>query len=83
MLDRVQGMIEKLKYLNRKILEIDKKQSLLVEKEELLEKCKYYLVHDSERKSIALAGRKRCITSGYSNEGMIRSAFKLIYNKKG
>ena len=28
MLDRVQGMIEKLKYLNRKILEIDKKQSL-------------------------------------------------------
>lgn len=25
MLDRVQGMIEKLKYLNRKILEIDKK----------------------------------------------------------
>ena len=38
MLDRVQGMIEKLEYLNRKILEIDKKQSLLVEKEELLEK---------------------------------------------
>lgn len=38
MLDRVQGMIEKLKYLNRKILEIDKKQSLLVEKEELLKK---------------------------------------------
>lgn len=38
MLDRVQGMIEKLKYLNRKILEIDKKQSLLVEKEELLRK---------------------------------------------
>ena len=34
----MQGMIEKLKYLNRKILEIDKKQSLLVEKEELLEK---------------------------------------------
>ena len=25
MLDRVQGMIEKLNYLNRKILEIDKK----------------------------------------------------------
>ena len=38
MLDRVQGMIEKLKYLNRKILEIDKKQSLLVEKEELFRK---------------------------------------------
>lgn len=34
----MQGMIEELKYLNRKILEIDKKQSLLVEKEELLEK---------------------------------------------
>ena len=44
MLDRVQGMIEKLKYLNRKILEIDKKQSLLVEKEELLD----YSRHCSE-----------------------------------
>lgn len=55
MLDRVQGMIEKLKYLNRKILEIDKKQSLLVEKEELLEKNLEQRVEKvivSDRKSV-------------------------------
>jgi hypothetical protein len=38
MLDRVQGTREKLRYLNRKILEIDEKQSFLVKKEEFLEK---------------------------------------------
>lgn len=40
---------------------------------ELLEKCKYYLQHDSERKQIAMAGLKRCKISGYSNEDTIRN----------
>jgi len=47
--------------------------------EELLQKCLYYLSHEEERKQIALAGRKRCLTSGYSNEGMIRNALKTIF----
>lgn len=44
---------------------------------ELLEKCKYYLQHNSERKQIAMAGLKRCKVSGYSNEDTIR---KVICN---
>lgn len=48
--------------------------------EELLEKCRYYLTHEDERKRIAMAGRKRCLTSGYSNEGMIRYALEISYN---
>lgn len=41
--------------------------------EELLEKVCYYLSHDDERYRIAAAGLRRCETSGYSNEGMIRN----------
>lgn len=40
--------------------------------EELLEKCKYYLLHEDHRESIAVAGRKRCETSGYSNKKAIK-----------
>lgn len=47
--------------------------------EELLMKCRYYLYHDDERIKIAMAGRQRCIISGYSNEGMVRTAIKMIY----
>lgn len=46
--------------------------------EELLEKCKYYLSHEEERAKIASAGLQRCITSGYSNEAMVRNAIKTI-----
>lgn len=40
--------------------------------EELLEKCRYYLEHGEERQAVAKAGYERCMTSDYSNEGMIR-----------
>lgn len=46
---------------------------------ELLDKCRYYLSHEDERKKIADAGLRRCISSGYSNEGMIRSVLQSIY----
>ena len=47
---------------------------------ELLDKCLYYLSHETERNRIAQTGRKRCITSGYSNEGMIRHALNIVLN---
>lgn len=45
--------------------------------EELLEKCRYYLVHGVERESIAIAGHARCVDSDYSNEGMIRKCIRI------
>jgi spore maturation protein CgeB len=38
---------------------------------ELVTKCRYYLEHDDERRRIAAAGHRRCLTSGYSNEGTL------------
>lgn len=49
--------------------------------EELLEKCKYYLEHEDERKAIAVAGYKRCINSDYSNEGMISGVLDQIFSE--
>lgn len=48
--------------------------------EELLEKCKYYLSHDKERRDIAIAGNQRCKDSGYSNEETIRHLLEIIRN---
>jgi hypothetical protein len=38
---------------------------------ELVAKCRHYLEHDELRRRIAAAGHRRCITSGYSNEGTL------------
>jgi spore maturation protein CgeB len=39
--------------------------------DELLEKVRYYLLNENDRKRIAAAGRERCIRSGYSNEARL------------
>lgn len=46
--------------------------------EELLDKVRYYLAHDDERRSIALAGRERCLKSGYSNQDRLKQMLQEI-----
>jgi glycosyltransferase involved in cell wall biosynthesis len=36
--------------------------------DDMIDKIRYYLDHDQERQAIALAGRKRCLESGYSTD---------------
>ena len=55
-----------------------KEAAFFVSNEELLEKCRYYLSHEDER----AAGRQRCITSDYSNEGLIKRVMEYIINDR-
>ena len=47
-------------------------------KEQLLEKVKYFLEHQDERKAIARAGLARCLQSGYSHEGRLSQVLHTI-----
>lgn len=49
--------------------------------EELIEKCKYYLEHEEERKRIAENGRLACIKKNYSNSEMMRRTLSIICQK--
>lgn len=40
--------------------------------EEMIDKARYYLAHPEQRRRIAVAGRERCIRSGYSNQDRMR-----------
>jgi spore maturation protein CgeB len=46
--------------------------------EELIEKTKYYLAHDSERLEIAKNARDRCLRSGYSNAERLKAVFSTL-----
>jgi len=46
--------------------------------EELADKARYYLNHDTERERIAAAGHRRCTTSGYSWQELMVSLVKRV-----
>jgi len=46
--------------------------------EEFLDKVKYYLAYDEERKRIARAGRERCLNSGYSIHNRLKNVIDKI-----
>ncbi len=49
--------------------------------DELLAKCRHYLAHESERQRVAVAGYRRCVLGGYSNQG--RLATVLDHLRRG
>ena len=48
---------------------------------ELLEKVRYYLDHEEERETIAKAGHKRCLKSGYSHHDRLAWMLKQVFLK--
>lgn len=51
-------------------------------REELLEKVRYYLNHEDERRRIAQAGRDKCLKSGYSYHERIKEMLRIVYELK-
>src|ERR1035437_861546 len=47
-------------------------------REELLEKCRYYLTHREARFRVAKAGRERCLRSGYSYERQVEAVLDRL-----
>ena len=48
-------------------------------KEDLLEKVKYYLLHEDERNRIAYNGMQRCKSSGYDHESRLKKVIDTIF----
>jgi len=46
--------------------------------DELVEKTRYYLAHEEERESIAAAGHRRCLTSGYRYQDRVQKMLEVI-----
>jgi spore maturation protein CgeB len=63
---------------HRELFEEGKEAEFFGSNEEILNKVKYYLSHDDERKRIAHAGRERCLRSGYSYHDRLKEAINKI-----
>lgn len=50
--------------------------------EELLAKARFYLAHAKERKRIAMAGRERCVRSGYSNHDRLADMLRQVVDMR-
>lgn len=65
------------------LFEEGKEAEFFGNQEELLEKVRFYLAHEPERRQIAQAGRERCLRSGYSNHERLKEILSLISAHQG
>lgn len=54
------------------LFEEGKEAEFFGSRDEMIDKCRFYLANPEERKRIASAGRERCLRSGYSNIDRVR-----------
>ncbi len=66
----------------QQLFEEGKEAKFFGSKEELLEKVNYYMEHTEERETIANAGRKRCLTGGYSHHDRLKYMLSKIKEVK-
>ncbi|MBO1223361.1 MAG: glycosyltransferase [Candidatus Scalindua sediminis] len=61
-----------------RLFEEGKEAEFFGSNEELLDKVRYYTEHEDIRKQIAMAGRERCLKSGYSNQERMKELFERL-----
>jgi spore maturation protein CgeB len=49
---------------------------------ELIEKCKYYLENEKDRKRISENGFRRCVTSGYDNKSRLNQVLEYVKSRR-
>ena len=65
------------------LFEEDKEAAFFDSREELLEKCRHYLVNSDVRQRIAQAGYQRCLTDRYSNAGRLEAVLpKFVWRTR-
>jgi len=62
------------------LFEEGKEADFFSDKDELLQKVKYYLISPDKRMQIARAGRQRCLSSKYSNSERLQQVFQTVSN---
>jgi len=60
------------------LFEEGKEAAFFANNEELLEKVRFYLAHESERRQVARAGRERCLRGGYSYHERLKEIMRNI-----
>jgi spore maturation protein CgeB len=65
-----------------RLFEEGKEAAYFSSNEELLEKVRYYLGHEEERRTIAAAGRQRCLDSGYSHHERLKYMLSVAVGKE-
>lgn len=71
-------MLAERSALHEQLFEEGREAAFFSDKDEMLEKVRYYLSHSAEREAMALAGMERCHRSGYTHESRLREVMKIV-----
>jgi len=63
---------------HERLFEEDREAVFFRAREELVEKCRYYLSHEDERSAIARAGYERCIRDGYGQPARMKFMLEIL-----